>query len=501
MLIIHYSLLLVNFLKGELELFTKPIFNTTLTGETADRLFSNITATGALDKSFLATLRVLLHKRMKDDVPVKLHCKPLYFSELEIESRTTTQQMNWFIPDYIKYPNTSEHSIVIVHTTNPVTGTKMLEIIRANAGTGKRHLKEYSLCEDLRVFYARKLNALFYHSESNKTTVIFTDKLEPKQFHALQMMIPKYLPELFKDNPLTESETALLKSCGNKSAVEYEKLIEEFAHSLDIRAEIIRSKLSGFETAFERQRITEIQNDIKVIEQNYQIHLSTLRDLTAQIENKKYTLAGLECHVVHQSGDSELVEYFMCNKRLSIIQVTGTTIEFVAHGYADIYDEDAFEKFVGNHGSYMYSCKNSAFTKPQMEKLYRAIFDDCRFKLRICAAYTADMRTGLKPKQYYTFPPESSTYLPNPHIHQYGCIGSYSMRFQEYMKNRDYVGAIDQAVVSARNLNFFDAPVMTTFANQLFHSDVTCIEKQDGILITPKEAIKELEELCQDQSQ
>ena len=82
-------------------------------------------------------------------------------------------------------------------------------------------MSNYKLCEDLRIFYARKLNALFYYSETDRNMVIFTDKLEIKQFHALQMMIPKYLPKLFKDSPLTETETKLLKSCGNKTAVEY----------------------------------------------------------------------------------------------------------------------------------------------------------------------------------------------------------------------------------------------------------------------------------------
>ncbi|MCL2698150.1 MAG: hypothetical protein FWE74_08730 [Oscillospiraceae bacterium] len=73
-------------------------------------------------------------------------------------------------------------------------------------------MSNYALQEDLRVFYARKLNALFYHNEADRNTVIFSDKLELKHFHTLQMMIPKYLPSLFKDNPLTEQETALLKS-------------------------------------------------------------------------------------------------------------------------------------------------------------------------------------------------------------------------------------------------------------------------------------------------
>ena len=116
------------------------------------------------------------------------------------------------------------------------------------------------------------------------------------------------------------------------------------------------------------------------------------------------------------------------------------------------------------------------------------------YKLRICAAYTADMRAGLNPRRSYSFPPESHTYLPNPHIQAHGCIGSYYQRFQEYMQRKDYVGAIDQAVVSARSLNFYDSTVMATFAHSLSGSGLYCIEKPDGTLLMPREAISELEE-------
>jgi hypothetical protein len=470
--------------------FTKDIHATTLTSETADRLFSNITASSTPDSSFLATLRAILRKRLPENESVLVKCISVHIAETMIESASIAKAMGWFVP---QFTTSTEHSITIVHAMYPAAGMKMLEIIRTNAGAGKRHMSGYTLQEDLRVFYARKLNALFYHNESEKSTIIFTDKLELKHFHALQMMIPKYLPSLFKDKPLTEQETALLKSLGNKTAIEYERLIEEFAKDIDIRSEIIRTKLAGFEMSFERIRLDEIKSEISKDEYEYENHLSIMRSLSTRIQERKYTLAGLECAISKHSEDSEIMEYFMCNKNLSIINVSGTTIEFVAHGYADIYDQEAFDKYVQNHNGYLYSRLNSAITKAQMEKLYKAIFADGKYRLRICAAYTADMKTGLKAAKMYMFPPESSSYLPNPHIQNHGCIGSYAMRFQEYMRKRDYVGAIDQAVVSARNLNFHDSTVMSKFANELSNSSKSCIETQDGTLLTPFEAVLELE--------
>jgi len=276
-------------------------------------------------------------------------------------------------------------------------------------------------------------------------------------------------------------------------AVEYEGLIYLFSKELDIRSEIIRSKLAGFETVFERMRADELRNEISKYQNDYENYLAHLRDITQQIQERQYTLAGLECSINDQSQDSELMEYFMCNKNLTIVRVAGTAIEFIAHGYADVYDVDAFEQYVGNHNGYMYASLSTSVTKPQMEKLYRAVFSDGIYRLRICAAYTADMKRGLRAFQHYTFPNESRNHFPNPHIQGFGCIGSYAGRFQEYMNKRDYVGAIDQAVVSSRNLNFYDSAVMSHFARDFSNTRIKCLEKSDGTLLTPLEAINELE--------
>ena len=482
-------------------MFNKGIYGIELASEVADRLFSNITVYGGLDWSFVATLRALLHKRLPQDETVHLAHNTVFQSVTELGGESVSHCMTWFLLNVTLHPSDSAHHIHIVHTTDTDAGEKMLDIIKANAGVGKRFMTEYTRRDDLHVFYARKAKALFYTHESGRNTIIFTDKLDLKHFHALQMMIPKYLPGLFADNPLTEAEANLLKSLGNKSAVEYEALIADFANAFNFRDEIIRSKLEGFDTVFERIQADSLREKIKIHQQDYDSQLSTLRSISNKINDSMYTLAGLEGFINNKSGDSELMEYFICNKNLVLIRVSGTIIEFVAHGYADVYDIDAFEKYVSNHSGYMYSGIASLITKPEMERLYRSIFEDGLYKLRMCAAYTVDLRSGVHGLQHFAFPTESDTYFPNTHIQHFGCIGSYATRFEEYIRNRDYVGAIDQAIVSARNLNFYDSSVIGRFGREFSRTDIKCIEAHDGRLLTPIEAISELEgaETWQDQ--
>jgi hypothetical protein len=212
----------------------------------------------------------------------------------------------------------------------------------------------YELKDDLSMFYARMLPALFYIDESAKRTVIFMDYCDIKRIHALQMMIPKYLPWLFADNPLTPEEAMLLKSLGNKKADEYERLIEQFAKMFDVRSEMIKTRLDGFENVYEKIKINEIRQSIEIQEKEYQQCLISIRNVLNTIQEKQIYLAGLECKINESSGSgSEIMEYFLCNKNLSVISVNGTQIEFVVHGYADIFDEEAADRYISNKSGFL----------------------------------------------------------------------------------------------------------------------------------------------------
>lgn len=476
-------------------MFAKEINHMTLTNDVADRLFDNITAANfGLDKTFAATLRAVLHKRLPAGESVHLTFVPLarYATTADIMTESIRQ-----------HDAGHSYTVFIIYPQDKSVNTLMFDSVRSYVGQGKQYLDTYKLQEDLRVFYIKKLDGLFYIN--NHSALIFLDYLDIRRFHALQMMIPKYLPALFADNPLSDEEAVLLKSLSNRYSDEYERLIEQFAQNLDMRGEIIKTRLKGFETSYEREQHQKVQRYIEKYQQDYQALIDKLNTTSTMILDQQIILAGLQCRIDSEGhGESELMEYFLCNRQLSVIRVNGTELEFVVHGYADVFDEDAFDTYARNHSSALYHGLGCDVTKAGMERLYRAIFETGVYKLRICAAYRANMRYGLTPLSEYTFPPESRDYLPNPHIQSYGCIGGYAGRFAEYMHNHDYVGAIDQAAVSARNLNFHDSTVMETLAHMLSNTTVKCIEDADGNLMMPRQAIKKLEEdtaECQHQSE
>ena len=124
-------------------MFSKAICETMLTSEAADNLFSNITAQDTPDKSFLATLRALLRKRLPQSESMKLTCRELHIPAHDIIGAHVAQCMRWFAPETMLCRAESVHSITVVYITFPDAGEKMLEIMKANVGTGKRYMGDY----------------------------------------------------------------------------------------------------------------------------------------------------------------------------------------------------------------------------------------------------------------------------------------------------------------------------------------------------------------------
>ena len=86
--------------------------------------------------------------------------------------------------------------------------------------------------------------------------------------------------------------------------------------------------------------------------------------------------------------------------------------------------------------------------------------------------------------------------MPNPHIDRYRCMGNYETKINNLLKNRDYIGALEQCAASAKSLNFHDSTVMSEFVRQICTNagkNNRCIELPDGKVVKPAEAIKWIE--------
>jgi hypothetical protein len=264
----------------------------------------------------------------------------------------------------------------------------------------------------------------------------------------------------------------------------------------DFESSRIRHLLNGFELRYEQEEQRRVERDISSVD-------TSLRELDRQfasyIQKRNdlcIRLTGLKARIAN-GGDSELMEYFLCNRKLVLEEVNGTSMRFAVRDYLSYFDEDAAANYIKNKSGYFYRACNNRSEKDSMEKLLNAIFVDQTIKIRFCAAYRFDMNGSVEARHRHDFGQEFNSYRPNPHIDRYQCMGNYKRTVNEALSRRDYITALEQCIASAKSLNFHDSTVMEYFISEFTENNGTtykAIELPNGEIVSPKEAIAWIEQ-------
>ena len=199
------------------------------------------------------------------------------------------------------------------------------------------------------------------------------------------------------------------------------------------------------------------------------------------LERKKEAdtrLFGLDMKIESGSGESEIMDYFIRNKKLYLEEVCDTTMEFAVKDYITFFDEEMAKMAIDNDSSYIYRPERGMSTvipPKDMKMLMTAVFIDQEIRMKVCAAYRFRLDGGVSAL----------------------CLGGYEKQINTFLKSNDYIGAIEQCVASCKSLNFGDGAVMREFMKRLYKtsdysSNVKCFELPDGRVVEPKEAIEYL---------
>lgn len=296
---------------------------------------------------------------------------------------------------------------------------------------------------------------------------------------------------------MTEEELALVYSMRETNPDKYNQCLAKMAEKYDFRSGRIRQLLNGFESRFEKMECDRVQREIdtydaKIIELN-----NSIGDYLRHRNDSCIRLLGLETKIA-EGGESEIMEYFLCNRHLVLEQVTNTDMYFAVKDYLEYFDSDMAERIIGNRNSFVYyyglSHRGEAGAA-KAEKLMREIFvsDNPRLKIRFCAAYRFALNGSVEAIRGHEFGFEFDGYMPNTHINNYRCLGNYQQTINEMLRRRNYIAAVEQCIASCKSLNWGDSTVMDSFMNN-FWGGARCIELPDGSVVKAEQAIQWLEE-------
>lgn len=491
-------------------MFTKEIMGLTLTNQIADGLFPNINGVNFRnDRSFLATLRALMYKRVPSGESIYLAVTNSQYTAGEIKGAAPKDCVRAFLRNSrILIDDREGTGVLNIHSFDGTEENNTACFNHLDSGALNELVGGYTALNDVDKWLEQngKVRARVYLNSEKKNTLIFIERLDVKRWHLLQSLIPRYFPWYVADNPFDEEEIALIKSLTKRYAPEYEEKMEAFAKRFDFRSAHVRNMLSGFETAFEKKELENVRRRIQQLKNNIESYRTEIARFFRDLQDTAIKELGLITKInQEEKEDSELLEYFLCNKSLNIIDVSGATIEFVVTTTISNFDPDMAESAIGRVGkSFFYRhyetrnrYKNKELTDERLYLLMKAIFIDETMKLRVCSAYRLNFADGTYyGLSGYSYPDEIlKSHTPNQHIHHYACLGNNRPIIERAMLDRDYITAVSQCCSSAANMNLSESNTGTYFMEYICDKDVgQIIQMPDGSTATPLDAAKWLEE-------
>jgi len=467
--------------------FNKEIYDLTLTSDIANDIFPNICGESYNgDNTFLATLRALLAPRMKEEDFVNLRVKVRSDRESTVKGMDDAS----FVSEVAYGVGNNTILICGLNGTEGAISASMQKI-------GNAFLKSYTGFEelkDLRVFTQKQADIRFYINEEIRATAIFVGAMNTRIWHFIQSLTSRLVPWYFAENPLNDEERALVTSLTQKYAPSYEQIIKTFADKYDFRSKKIQKLLGGFETAAKRQQLRNVENNLQDKENRIDRNVSQYMDLIREREQLLVQKAGLTQMINEGCTESEIADYFVCNRHLNPLSINNTRLDFIVDCYLENFDPDMYERISENFRGYMYteydvSCSTFAPNEAR-KKLLDAIFsDEPLLKVKMCAFYSIDLQGSVSSVQNYSYPTEYRDCIPNPHLQRHNCLGNHKRYIEECLRNGNNIGAIEQCVSSAKSINVGESATFPSFLKALFSSSCkSVIELPDGTSCTPKEA-------------
>ena len=467
-------------------MFPNSVFSTPFSTPAADGYFAG-KIDGDIwnnDKTLVSTLRALLINRIGDN---SLH---VCMRSLSVNSGSYDGYSREYLGDLLhaKFENDDNSFTVGYFCSASAEGNeKMFRFAREHfADRGG-----WTSIDTISDFFKRSFDALCFVDTERRRTLFIVKGYDLKRHHYLPIASLSAMPWYFKPGEgdrVSEQEVALLTSLCENTPEKYLEALKAIAAQVDFETEYVRKSLSGIDTAYEKQRISALKNDLERSMRVFHDFQEKINEHLRSINIKNIELAGLEDKLRSSDGKSELVDYFIANKRLKLDSVDGgTRINYHVNTYLEYFDEAMAERHINNKSSIVYEY---APDKADAERLARAVFLDQSIRIRACAGYYVDIVGEFDAVTGYDFGEDSYDRLPNPHINQYRCIGSYQSKINERLCSRDLIGVLELSVASAKSLNFADSTVMRRFWQDIYNGDGgKCFELEDGTQMDLKEVM------------
>lgn len=485
-------------------MFNNAIQKSPLVSGQAEEVLGRITGNAFLgDVSFLSTLRALVFRRMPEGDRIYFSVSRSNYSKADAERYSKRDLADNIASKNNRISTTGGFALHYFDNADKIANERSMDAIVSKFEEVR---SGYKRLDHITAFYKgvsknskNPLNVVCFINEDIKAVALFIEQMDYRRYHFLQAPIPAMMPWYFGPRPvkLEPVEMEILASLSDKTKNENDYLtaIRKVYDTFDFRSELIRKMLAGFETQFLRDALSSERSKYKdKIRQIRELN-TRIGDFLAQQNEISIRIAGMEKKIEEGGDDSELMDYFLGSKNLTLTGVEGSKVDFIVRSTLEYYDPDVAEAAVNNSNSRLYTRCSGIANREDLKRFWTAVFVDQKLKINVCAKFNLRLNGGVGTNGGYGdgFDAEFSDCMPHPHIEYFDCMGGYVQIINELMANHDYIMAIEQCVASCSSLNFNDGTVLSKFCDVMSgeaHGNNRCILMPDGTVVTPVEAIE-----------
>lgn len=380
-----------------------------------------------MDLSFITTLKILLKDRVTE-------FRYIESKQLDLPTRSALSQGNTLII-------TNEN-----HIEKPQGFTELSDL--------EKYLRSPSGKED-----ENFLRTQIFVKEETNTTIINVEQLDIRRYHILQAYIPRYLPGIFKEKPITEEERNLLKTLVKTDYDAYVAMVATFAKIQNIDLEANRAKLKKFQTERLTAEIDNVRNKITNLLDQAKAVMEKYEQLLTDKDDQNLKLLGLLAAQDEMKEDTALTTFFETHKNYTLFDV-GKTLNYGVNTYLD-FDGDAYARINKGVRFEEYYLKNDA----DLGLVANEIFNTRRVKVRICSAF------ALNPKGTVNLLNKKNgidaNALVNPHHCMHSCLGSWAEMMNDAVMDGNILYALECGDPCAATVNVLEEITFRPFVNSL----------------------------------
>lgn len=443
-----------------------------------------ITGEDVYDTVLKSVLRAILPSRMGDE-SLYIRYREKDYSKSTIEDNSEQTAMGAVYGDAPDYSN----------TLTVINMSRMPELSSLLIDNFCKRYEGWKRVERMTKFFESSFQLVCFVNEEVKSCILLVGRLDITRLHYITCSLAAFLPWYFpKEKGLTAEERALLMSLRKNRCNDFMEALAAFESQFDFYTMKLEA-LTGFESEWMKGALDDSRRRIKSLMENIDEHQRRIDSCLRDVEEERTREIGLATRI-NDENENELRDFFIENKsRVRMTARSGSNLTFEVLTTVMYWDEDMAETLLDNKHSYIYTARGS---RPRMKsddfaKLFKAIFVDQSMKLRFCAQYKISIsdRTvyGVDHAEYSS---AALNFMPNTHIDSYSCLGDYREVLNRMMQNHDYVGIMEQCVVSAQSFNFHDTTVLEKWSQLMYETDKKCILLPDGTEATPVEAVQYL---------